>query len=88
MKFRKKTIIEAEQWYPELDIKGVCHCTVFNFWSAHVHTMHDNQLIILKPGDWVVKEPDGIHYYPIDPQVMEDTYVRFSVSELVRLEGP
>ena len=42
--------------------------------KAHVHTMHNNQAVILEPGDWIIPEPDGIHYYPVKPAVFEATY--------------
>lgn len=30
----------------------------------------------LADGDWVVAGPDGEHYYPIKPAVMDSTYDR------------
>lgn len=42
--------------------------------KPHVHTMHDGQPVLLKDGDWVVPEPDGIHYYPIADEVIQTNY--------------
>lgn len=40
----------------------------------HVYTMHGGQVVYLEPGDWVVPEPDGTHYYPIKDDVMKANY--------------
>lgn len=79
-KFRTKPKeITAEQFNngaPEL-AKGVCFCVAGDkvyYIAAHVHTMHNNQTVILESGDWVVPEPDGVHYYPIKPEVFADKY--------------
>lgn len=76
-KFRKlPVVIEAVQWFSgEMD--GVCTKNEIAFREdepPHVHTMHNNQMVYLSPGDWVVPEPDGEHYYPIKPDIFEQTY--------------
>lgn len=79
MKFRKKpVVIEAEQYRKDAKIApcGVCtdpqpQCSK----HPHVHTMHDNQIVRLKDGDWIIPEPDGIHFYPCDAEVFANTYV-------------
>jgi hypothetical protein len=38
----------------------------------HVHTIHFGQLVILEPGDWAIAEPDGKHFYPCKPLILED----------------
>ena len=78
MKFRKKPIIiEAEQ-YKGLPVKGVCYCKEALIFSlnppAHVHTIHDNQSVMLEIGDWIIPEADGIHFYPVKPDVFENSY--------------
>ena len=70
MKFRKKPIlIEAEQWFPGKEVKGVYQ----NDSKAYVITAH-NQPVYLEPGDWVVPEPNRINYYPIKPDIMKQFY--------------
>lgn len=81
MKFRKKpVIIEAEQYREGATplARGVC-VKGCGFVTAdgirpHVHTMHTNQSVILKDGDWVIPEPDGVHFYPCDAAVFAATY--------------
>jgi hypothetical protein len=46
-----------------------------------VHTMHESQIVVLEPGDWITAEPDGIHYYPIKAAVMEKNYEKISTDE-------
>lgn len=36
-------------------------------------TVHD-QRCYLSPGDWVVPEPDGVHFYPIKPDIFAKKY--------------
>lgn len=86
-KYRKKpVVIEAEQfmgvgWYEANGKpypKGYCICdnNVREGQSphSHVHTIHDNQAVLIDVGDWILPEPDGIHYYPCKPGVFEATY--------------
>lgn len=81
MKFIKNPItIEAEQFtgarpHP----KGVCDCGLLlagipGGCQPHVHTMHDNQRVDLVAGDWVIPEPDGVHFYPCKDDVFQTTY--------------
>lgn len=85
-KFRSKprTII-ANQFHADKahDVEGVCRggpsCSLardtdITTLKPHVHTMHDGQPVLLKDGDWVVPEPDGVHYYPIDDVVIRANY--------------
>lgn len=75
MKFQKKPlIIEAEQLTrigPSPG--GVCSCNA-NMGRAHVHTIHEDQIITVNYGDWIVPEPDGIHFYPITDAIFRATY--------------
>ncbi len=77
--FKKKPIlIEAEQYtkYGRL-VKGMCNSkTCFSNVnkSPHVHTIHDNQTVNLEVGDWIIPEPDGVHFYPCKEDVFKDTY--------------
>jgi len=77
MKYRKKpVIIDAEQFTGKL-IKGMCNsrsCYCSGNYVPHVHTIHNSQLVNLEIGDWIIPEPDGIHYYPVKPDIFEKTY--------------
>lgn len=79
MKYRKKPIIiEAEQYveYGKF-VKGMCN-SVTCFTSVnnepHVHTIHDNQMVDLEVGDFIIPEPDGEHFYPCKPDIFKATY--------------
>lgn len=79
MKYRKKPLeIEAEQYtvYGKL-VKGMCNsvsCFTSGNNQPHVHTIHDNQIVNLEIGDYIIPEPDGIHFYPCKPVIFENTY--------------
>lgn len=78
-RFRSKPReIDAEQ-FSEGDIipAGVCFgwkCGGPVKDTAHVHTMHGGQRVDLAFGDWIVPEPDGVHFYPIKDEVLRDKY--------------
>ncbi len=78
-KFRRKSqVIEAEQYkeYGKL-VKGMCNsrsCYTSGNNEPHVHTIHDNQIVNLEVGDWIIPEPDGIHFYPCKNDIFEATY--------------
>lgn len=86
MKFEKiPVIIEAEQYieYGRL-VKGMCNsrsCKKSVCGEPHVHTMHNNQIVQLEIGDWVIPESDGEHFYPIKPEVLMATYKPVEESE-------
>jgi len=80
-RYRKKPIVvEAYQWkYGQIDA-GVHIDPVNNSPSDDaasdrffVVTIH-GQRAYLDDKDWVIKEPDGIHYYPCKPDIFEKTY--------------
>lgn len=78
-KFRRKpTVVNAEQYKEDGKlVKGMCNstsCFVRVCNKPHVHTIHNNQIVELAVGDWVVAEPDGEHYYPVKPAIFEVTY--------------
>ena len=74
MRFRKKPVlIEAEQFIGSGPVKGMCldrECVN----APHVHTIHDGHFTPIQPGDWIIPEPDGRHYYPCKPDIFEATY--------------
>jgi hypothetical protein len=74
MKYRKKPIIvEAEQWFPGKEVKGVSRDLI----NGNIHTtcitIH-GQVTHVSPGDWIITEQDGIHHYPCKPDIFESTY--------------
>ncbi len=78
-KYRKKpVVIEAVQYieYGKL-VKGMCNstsCFVSVNNKPHVHTIHDNQTVDLEVGDYVIPEPDGIHFYSCKPDIFAAAY--------------
>jgi hypothetical protein len=77
--FRKKPVmIDAEQYveYGKL-ARGMCNsqsCYTSGNTEPHVHTIHAGQIVNLAVGDWIIPEPDGIHYYPCKPDIFALTY--------------
>ena len=41
--------------------------------DAYVVTVHE-QRVYLQNGDFVIPEPDGIHYYPVKPDIFLDRH--------------
>ena len=81
MKYRKKpVIIEDPVQYTKYGklVKGMCNSrscySEGGNKEPHVHTIHSGQIVLLEVGDWILPEPDGIHYYPIKPDIFEQTY--------------
>ncbi len=53
--------------------KGV-HTHVYASGDTYaVITIHGQETIVID-GDWIIEEPDGIHYYPCKPDIFEATY--------------
>lgn len=42
-------------------------------WTPYVVTIHGQRCYIME-GDFIVPEPDGIHYYPVKPDIFAATY--------------
>lgn len=90
MRFRKKNIeVEAVQYteYGKLTTgmcnSVSCHCSGNK--EPHVHTIHDNQIVYLEIGDFIIPEPDGIHFYPCRPNIFRETYEEVGIDMDVRL---
>lgn len=73
---RKPAVIEAEQWI------GPCSSPMRGVYvdgntddptNYYVVTIH-GQKTPIAPGDWILPEPDGEHFYPCKPSVFEATY--------------
>ena len=70
-KFRKRPVeIVAEQFDGTNLLPGMD----WDMGGAFVRTIHENQLCYVMPGDWIIPEPDGIHYYPCKPDIFAKTY--------------
>ncbi len=79
-KYRKKpVIVEADQWFPGKQMKGVTEAVYSDRYGthpsgyAHVVTIHGEHAKVV-PGDWVITEPDGVHHYPCKPDIFAATY--------------
>ena len=78
-KYRKKpVVIEAVQYlkYGGL-VKGMCNsrsCYSSGNNKPHVHTIHNNQIVNLEIGDWIIPEPNRVNYYPVKPDIFALTY--------------
>jgi len=78
-KYRKKPVeVNAAQYteYGRL-VPGMCNsqlCYAGGNTEPHVHTIHDNQGVLLAVGDWIIQEPDGSHFYPCKPDIFKQTY--------------
>jgi len=75
---RKTTTIDAVQYVAHgILVKGMCNSTsCFSSGNnqPHVHTIHKGQIVNLEVGDYIIQEPDGEHYYPVKPDIFEQTY--------------
>jgi hypothetical protein len=86
-KYRSKPkIVEAEQWFPGQFVEGVTesiyaegehfpgeHHETHSAGYGYVTTIHGQPTKVVA-GDWIVTEPDGIHHYPIKPDIFEKNY--------------
>lgn len=69
MKFRKKpVVIEAEQWFPGKEIKGVI---IDSPKAAYIETLEG--ILAVSPGDWIITGVKG-ERYPCKPDIFEKTY--------------
>ncbi len=87
-RYRKIPVeIEAEQWFepdswgnafPCMDTREEFKKSVtwFDKGIANVHTIHNNQTVKIEAGDYIIPEPDGIHYYPCKEDIFLRTYER------------
>lgn len=73
-KYRKKpVVIDAVQFdgIPAHDPPGVWRRPEDD--SPYVVTIHDQRCYVVA-GDWIIPEPDGVHYYPCKPDIFAKTY--------------
>jgi hypothetical protein len=72
---RKVTETDAEQYLGQWTVKGMCvRASCFVAHLPHCHTLHSHQSVKVEPGDWILPEPDGEHYYPVKDEVFRETY--------------
>ena len=86
-KYRKKpVVIEAVQLTKDMVLD---HClpqgvTLLNSslhqerrelrsFTGEVTTIHGQRTRVIV-GDWIITEPDGVHYYPCKPDIFKQTY--------------
>lgn len=79
----KPTVIEAEQFrgfYASPYLAGVELEDNSNNpdpnierYRFYVTTIHGQKTYVVA-GDWIIREPDGVHYYPCKPDVFEVNY--------------
>lgn len=86
-KFRKKpVVVDAEQFHDGEPCKGVhggfpgerrviaCYPEhSYELTGPAVVTIH-GQVTPVADGDWIIAEPDGLHFYPCKPDIFEATY--------------
>lgn len=80
-RYRKKPgVVKAEQYDPFSKVpNGMCRsrpCFDAGNDLPHVHTIHNNQIALIEVGDWIIPEPDGLHFYPCKPDIFNKTYER------------
>ena len=73
-------MVEAEQYRGGSSKlpRGLCllPCLDGELIRPHIHTIHNNQSVVLEEEDWVVAEPDGKHFYAVKPDIFAATYER------------
>lgn len=77
-KYRKKpVVIEAEQWWPGVEIDGVdeSHAALLAHGAPANHAIIDTLegVMIVSPGDYVITGVRG-EKYPCKPEIFAETY--------------
>lgn len=73
-KYRKKAVeITAVQWFPNSEYSHPGIYCDHEGDGPYVVTIHGERAH-LAPGDWILPEPDGKHFYPCKPDIFEATY--------------
>jgi len=79
MKYRKKpVVIEAEQWFPNKDVKGVRFEGTSSVGSSIGNYLVDTLEgpLRVSPGDWIITGVNG-EKYPCNPDIFKKTYEKF-----------
>ena len=77
MKFRKKPIVEAEQWFPGKRVAGVIAPAPSSTTQFTPFINTPNGPVAVSPGDWIVTEACGVKY-SVKPDVFEKMYKRIA----------
>lgn len=73
-KFRKKPIVvEAEQWFPGVEIDGTCEIPGFGNLPGSLIIETPEGEMRARPGDWIITGVKG-ERYPCKPDIFEMTY--------------
>ena len=73
-KYRKKpVVIEAAQFTGNADGDPIGVFRREEDLTPYVVTIH-GQRCYIAPGDWIIPEPDGVHYYPVKPDIFAAIY--------------
>ncbi len=79
-KYRKRPlVIDAEQWQPDKVIPGVELEPGSN--RGRITTAMGRTEFV-EPGDYVVREADGVHWYPWRAEVFEAMHERMDTSDV------
>lgn len=73
---KRRKEIKAMQWFQSMgEIKDIVFKDIVFKASDqyYVVTIHGQRTYIVD-GDFIVQEPDGVHYYPVKPGIFTDTY--------------
>ena len=85
---RKPTKITAEQFfYDGPSVPGVFYPSKEGgtyVGDAFVVTAHE-QRVYLQNSDWIVGEPDGVHFYPIKDEIFRNLYEPANADEASEL---
>lgn len=82
-RFRKKPVVIEAVQFTGADVAGLCRCRLYGMpgrerelldRGPHVHTIHGGQPVFVEPGDWILPEPDGRHFYPVQPAIFAAAY--------------
>lgn len=75
MKFRSKPkVIDAEQYLPgqQRSLPRGLHPANVREEAAHPYVITaQNQRVYVEPGEWIVDEGDGAHFYPIADDIFK-----------------
>lgn len=71
--------IEAKQWHlNDGEAFSIAEWPMVQYdygtGSCFIETMFSDQRVYLQNGDWILPEPDGVHFYPCKPEVFAKTY--------------
>jgi hypothetical protein len=86
----KPTTVDAEQWFPDKPCRGVVmyqpgNVTLYSRVPGTpsqvfpqdpypaVQTIQ-GEWVRVSPGDWIIREPDGEHFYPCKDEVFRARY--------------